>query len=257
MEKVLGYSEQPTQELSDKATGTLLELGRQHTGCQNTELVFPAGVTNALVTACKAKGVSVSAGVHAAYIKAIEKYADANSKLSEYVTATQFNLRPYLPAPYDSSKYAASVYYTPLPYKTKLPASYWDIARSLHEYYQNSFKGRPEMLELKGHFARVLCGAVQTPEFLANPVPKDALVSSLGVVERHLQRDYGSAIKVKNLKIGVDVVMGMSMFFFYTFQDQLRLVYSFNDGFEKPEDIQRYLEEIKAILSQELLAEGH
>ncbi|KAK5625954.1 hypothetical protein RRF57_001670 [Xylaria bambusicola] len=270
MEKVLGYPEQPTQELNDKATaifmswagsipgiGPVSQLGAATSGnCHNTELVFPTDVTSALVTACKSKGVSVSAAIHAAYIKAIEKYADPNSKLSEYVTATQFNLRPYLPAPYNSSKYAASVYYTPLPYKINLPTSYWDIVRSLTEYYATSFKDHPEMLKLKGHFVRVLCGAVQTPEFLAQPVPKDALVSSLGIAERHLQREYGNAIKVKDLKFGVDVVMGMSMFFFYTFRDQLRLVYSFNDGFEKPEDIQKYLEEIKAILEEELLIEA-
>ncbi|KAI0908881.1 hypothetical protein F4824DRAFT_482422 [Ustulina deusta] len=268
MEKLLGYPEQPTQELNDKATtlfmswagsipgiGPVSQLGAAPSGrCQNTELVFPEDVTNALVTACKGKGVSVSAAVHAAYIKAIEKHADPNSKLSEYVTATQFNLRPYLPEPYNSSKSAVSVYYTPLPYKTDLPASFWDIARSLHEYYQTSFKGNPEALELKGHFTRVLCGAVQTPEFLASPVPKDALVSSLGIAERYLQREYGGGIKVTDLKVGVDVVMGMSMFFFYTFLGRLRLVYSFNDGFEKPEDILRYLEEVQVILTQELLA---
>ncbi|RYC54357.1 hypothetical protein CHU98_g11853 [Xylaria longipes] len=268
MEKLLGYPEQPTQELNDKATalfmswagsipgiGPVSQLGAAPSGrCQNTELIFPADITNALVTACKSKGVSVSAAVHAAYIKAIEKYADLNSKLSEYVTATQFNLRQYLPEPYNSSKYAVSVYYSPLPYKTDVPASYWDIAKSLHGYYQASFKGNPEALELKGPFTRVLCGAVQTPEFLASPVPKDALVSSLGIAERYLQREYGSGIKVADLKVGVDVVMGMSMFLFYTFQDRLRLVYSFNDGFEKAEDIQRYLEEVQAVLTQELLA---
>jgi hypothetical protein len=36
---------------------------------------------------------------------------------------------------------------------------------------------------------------------------------------------------------GPDVVIGMKFFFLCAFQDQLRLVYSFNDGFEKPEDI--------------------
>ncbi|KAI1429338.1 hypothetical protein F5Y12DRAFT_797586 [Xylaria sp. FL1777] len=267
MEKVLGYPEKPTQELNDKATalfmgwatsipgiGPVSQLGVAPSGrCQNTELVFPADVTNALVRACKGKGVSVTAAVHAAYIKAIEKHADPNSKLSEYVTANQFNLRPYLPEPYNSSKYAVSVYYSPVPYKADLPASYWDLARSLHEYYQTSFKGNPEALELKGHMARVMCGAVQTPEFLASPIPKDALVSSLGITERYMQREYGSGIKVKDLKVGVDIVMGMSMFFLYTFQDQLRLVYCFNDGFEKAEDIQKYLDEVQAVLTQELL----
>ncbi|KAI1439038.1 hypothetical protein GGR50DRAFT_690804 [Xylaria sp. CBS 124048] len=268
MEKTLGYAEQPTQDMQDKSLslfmdwagsipgiGPVSQVGVAASGkCQNTELVVPADVTSALVMACKAKGVSVSAAIHAAYIKAIEKYADRKSKLSEYVTASQFNLRPFLPEPFNSSKYAVSVYYTPLPFKAQLPASFGDLAKSLHEYYQTSFKGKPEMLELKGHFTRVLCGAVQTPEFLASPVSRDALVSSLGIAERYMQREYGNGIKVKDFKLGVDVVLGMSMFFFYTFQDQLRLVYCFNDGFEKPADIRMYVEEIMAILKQELLA---
>ncbi|KAK7740881.1 hypothetical protein SLS62_010939 [Diatrype stigma] len=267
MEKILGYAEQPTQEQSKKATalfmswagsipgiGPVSQLGAAASGqCQNPELVFAADTTKALVAACKERGITVTAAVHAAYIQAIAKYADPESKLSEYVTASQFNLRSYLPEPYNSSQYAASVYYTPLPYKTNLPASFSDLARSLTEYYRTAFRGNAEALELKGHFTRVLCGAVQTPEFLASPVPKDALVSSLGIGEKYLQREYGSGIKIKDLKVGVDVVLGMSMFFLYTFRDNLRLVYSFNDGFEKMEDIQKYLREIQAILIQELL----
>lgn len=267
METILGYAEQPTQEQSEKATalfmswagsipgiGPVSQLGTAASGrCQNPELVFSTDATKALVAACKAKGITVTAAVHAAYIQAIAKHADPQSKLSEYVTASQFNLRSYLPEPYNSSQYAASVYYTPLPYKTGLPASFSDLAKSLTEYYRTSFQGNTEALELKGHFTRVLCGAVQTPEFLASPVPKDALVSSLGIGERYLQREYGSGIKIQDLKVGVDVVLGMSMFFFYTFHDKLRLVYSFNDGFEKMEDIQKYLKEVQAILVQELL----
>jgi len=268
MEDVLGYPEQPTKEMQDEATalfmswagsmpgiGPVSQLGVAPSGkCQNTELVFDEETSKALFAACKSKGVSVTSAAHAAYVGAISKYADPNSKLSEYVSANQFNLRQYLPAPYNSSKYAVSVYYTPLPYKTNLPASFWNVAKSLHEYYQTSFKDKPEMLELKGHFTKILCGAVQTPEFLASPISKDSLVSSLGVAEQYVQREYGSGIRVKDLSVAVDVVMGMSMFFIYTFRDQFRLVYSFNDGFEKPEDIRKYLDEVKAILHKELLA---
>lgn len=265
MEKVLGFAEQPTQEQSEKATalfmswagsipgiGPVSQLGTAASGqCRNPELVFATDTTKALIAACKEKGITVTAAVHAAYIQAVAKHADPQSKLSDYVTASQFNLRSYLPEPYNSSQYAASVYYTPLPYKANLPASFSDLAKSLTEYYRTSFQGNAEALELKGHFTRVLCGAVQTPEFLASPVPKDALVSSLGVGERYLQREYGSGFKILDLKIGVDVVLGMSMFFFYTFYDKLRLVYSFNDGFEKIEDIQKYLKEVQAILVEE------
>ncbi|KAI1383633.1 uncharacterized protein F4822DRAFT_421238 [Hypoxylon trugodes] len=268
IEETLGHPEQPTQEQSDKATalfmtwagsvpgiGPVSKLGAVPSGkCKNTELVFPTKTTEAIIKACKDKNITVTSAVHAAYITTITKHADPNSKLTEYVTANQFNLRPYLPAPYNSSKYAVSVYYTPLPYKIATPASFWDIAKSLQEYYQTSFKGKPETLELVGYFTRVLCGAVQTPEFLANPISKDALISSLGIAERFMQQEYGNGIKVKDIKMGVDVVMGMSMYFFYTFRDQLRLVYSFNDAYEEPEKIQKYLEDIQSTLIEELLA---
>ncbi|KAI1120145.1 hypothetical protein F5Y10DRAFT_283518 [Nemania abortiva] len=259
MEQALGYPEQTTQEMSEKAKalfagltsggpgiGLVSQSGVAPSGnCQNAELVLPVATTDALVAACKSKGVTVTAAVHAAYIGAIVKHVDPNSNASQYVTANQFNLRSFLPEPYSSSKYAASVYYTPFPYRADLPASYWDLAKSLHKYYQTSFKGNPKALGLNEPLTRDLCRDVQTPEFLdeflERPVPKDALVSSLGVAERY------------DLTIGVDVVIGMSMFFF-TFRDQLRLMYSFNDGFEKREDIQQYLEEVKSILIRELLA---
>ncbi|KAI0172854.1 hypothetical protein GGR52DRAFT_580507 [Hypoxylon sp. FL1284] len=267
LEEVFGYPKEPTQEQSGKATallaswfdnmpgiGLVSQLGTAASGrCQNPELVFPAETTEAIVKACKERGVSVSAAVQAAYVGAVARHADPKSKLGEYVTLTNIDLRSYLPEPYNSSQYAVSVYYTALPYRTNLPASYLDLAKSLHEFYRTAIKGNAEALELNGHYARHICNFSQTPEYLTSSPPKDALNSSLGVVERYVQREYGSRIRVKDFKIGIDVVMGPSLFYFYTFQDQLRLVYCFNDGFEKAEDIQTYLEEVRSILIEELL----
>lgn len=267
MEEVLGFPEQLTPEKTQKATelfmdyavnnpgiGPVSQLGAAPSGkCKHTELVFPTKTTEALVKACENRGISVTAAIHAAYIQAITKHADPNSNLSKYNTATSINLRSYLPKPYNSAKYGVSVFYTPLPYKINLPVSFEDAVLSLNEFYRNSFKSNPELLELKGTFMRVLCGAAQSPEFLAAPPSKDALVSSLGVIERYMQREYCTGIKVEEFKMGADIVMGMSMFFFYTFHDSLRLVYSFNDGFEDPQKIQMYLEEVQSVLVQKLL----
>ncbi|KAI2606534.1 uncharacterized protein GGS25DRAFT_501714 [Hypoxylon fragiforme] len=260
IEEVLGFSEQPTQTQSKEAVdlfmswagsipgiGPTSRVGAAPSGrCQSKEMTFPAKTTEALIKACKNKNITVTAAVHAAYVGAIIKHADPKSKLGEYVTANMFNLRPYLPEPYNEC--AVSVYFTPLPYKIDLPASYSVIAKSLQDHYDTSFKNNPQALELNGHFTRTLCKAVQSPEFLANPIPRDALVSSLGIAERYVQREYGRGIQVDDIKISVDVVLGMSMFFLYTFRGQLRLVYSFNDGFEDAKDIQMYLDEVKSIL---------
>ncbi|KAM0413323.1 hypothetical protein ACHAPD_008419 [Fusarium lateritium] len=92
---------------------------------------------------------------------------------------------------------------------------------------------------------------VSSLEFLKAPAPKDALVSSLGIVENFINREYAYNIKVKGFKFGADIVLGMSILFFYTFQGRLRLVYSFNDGFEKAEDIKIYSERMERRLIEE------
>ncbi len=216
-------------------------------------MTFPPKTTQAIVQACKENGVTVTSAVHAAYIAALVKHASPDSKMSEYVGMNQFNLRPYLPEPYSTSAYAAAVYYTPFPYTISLPSSFWDTARLLDRHYRTAIKEHPERLELKDHYMRTMNEIMQTPEFLTSPVPRDALVSSLGIAERHLQREYGNGIKVRNMSLGVDIVLGMSMLFLYTFQDQLRLVYSFNDAYEDPSHIQSYLEEVQRVLVEELL----
>ncbi|KFH40344.1 hypothetical protein ACRE_089880 [Hapsidospora chrysogenum ATCC 11550] len=268
MGDILGFPDEATQDKNDKANeilmswlsnipgvGPVSKVGSAPAGkCQNIEMVLPAKTTTALIRACKEKGVTVTSAVHAAYIAAMAKHASPDSKTSEYVSMTQFNLRPYLPEPYGSASKAVSVFYTPFPYRIGLPVSFWDSARSLHGYYKTTFKSNPELLELKDLYMRTVCSVIQTPEFLTSPVPRDALFSSLGIAERYMQREYGSKVKVRDMQMSVDVVLGMSMVFLYTFQDQLRLVYNFNDGYEEPKDIQTYLDEVQKILFEELLA---
>ncbi|KAI9929402.1 hypothetical protein ASPWEDRAFT_134859 [Aspergillus wentii DTO 134E9] len=267
LEEALGYSEPSTEEQKEKAKARLMEyagnipgigpvskLGSAPSGRrQNAELLFSKETTAAIIAACKEKGITVTSAVHAAYVQTMMRYADPKSKLSKYVTANLFNLRCHLPAPYNSSQHAVSVYYTPQPFYLALPSSFWHTAQVLNKYYKTTFRDNRELLELNGPFTRALCDVAQTPEFLASPPPKDALVSSLGIAEKHVQRTYGRTVTVKDLKVGVDVVLGMSMMFLYTFQDQLRLVYCFNEGFEETPNIQTYLNEIRTVLEEELL----
>ncbi|KAF9774676.1 hypothetical protein IL306_007289 [Fusarium sp. DS 682] len=236
------------------AIGPVSKLGATPSGnSRNAELVFPPETTAFLVKACQHKGITVTSAIRAAYVRALMEHADPESDQTRYTPMNQFNLRPYLPALYNSSEYAASVYCAPHPHIIDLPASYWDIVTSFTKYYKIIFKQDPGLLEVTGHFKHGMQDFVSSPEFLTAPAPKDALVSSLGIVENYISREYGENIKVKDFKFGADIVLGMSMLFFYTFQNKLRLVYSFNDGFEKPEDKIMYLRKVQRILIRELL----
>ncbi|KAL5044634.1 hypothetical protein BDW71DRAFT_209013 [Aspergillus fruticulosus] len=163
---------------------------------------------------------------------------------------TNQQFRGYFNKPYDSAHYAASVWYSPLPFHLDLPASFWDIARALNEFYRTSFRDDPALRLTTPYYNRFMETLAGSPEYQSTPIPLDALPSSLGIIERYVQREYSSTATVRDLMVGVDVVLGMSMFFIPTFREKLQIVYSFNDGYEDPADIDRYLEGIRTVLEE-------
>jgi hypothetical protein len=266
LEHIMGFSKAPSQEICERAEKLVTDwasnvpaIGVPNTAGETpskqprrTQLVFPKQTTGDLIKACKEKGVTVTSAIHAAHILSTVKYADPNTKQSEYRSICQFNLRDFLPVPYNSPDYAVSIYYSPLPYNIDLPASFWDLAYDLDKYYKTAFKEHPEMLEVKCEMTRVIHKAFQTPEVQNAPIPKDPLISSMGIVERFVQRNYGENTTVNDISFGTECILGMASLYIYTFRDQLRMVYSFNDGFQDPKDIQTYLQEILNVLAKEL-----
>lgn len=240
--------------------------------CQAMEYVFDEDTTTALIKACKARGITVTSAVHAAYIAILREYADPRqSNTARYTSPAEFNLRGYLEEPYCGV--AAANYYIPLPFTMELTREklqsgdddgggggggdgwFEETAAVLNRYYRSTIKENPEILELQGCFTRALEQCVKTPEYQGAPIPTDALVSSLGVVENHLQRSYGDGdeVVVKDWKLACDVVLGMSGFHFYTFRGKLRFVYQFNEAYQDPKDIRMYLEGVDRVLKRELL----
>ncbi|KAL3497005.1 hypothetical protein BJX62DRAFT_221542 [Aspergillus germanicus] len=246
--EVLGVPDKPTPEQTENVTSLLMgyatkvpgicpvsKVNRAPAGtCRNTRLTFPPQTTEAIV-------------------QTLTKLADTSTPSSHYVTSASFDLRRYLPKPYDSAQYAASVWYSPLPFHVSLPASFWDTASALSKFYRTSFRDDAALRLTTPHYNRFMETVAGSPEYQQTPIPHDALPSSLGVVERYVQRDYGGTVTVRDLTVGVDVVLGMSMFFISTFRDKLQAVYSFNDGYEEPADVDRCLEGIRTVLIEELL----
>ena len=64
-----------------------------------------------------------------------------DSRLSHYAPFTLFNLRPYLPEPYNTSNYALSLYLTCLPFYIKHPSTFWDLRQSPQHALQDDVSG--------------------------------------------------------------------------------------------------------------------
>ncbi|KAL2842928.1 hypothetical protein BJY01DRAFT_216261 [Aspergillus pseudoustus] len=268
LDEALGYTGPPTAKQTQDASamlttyaqslpsiGLVSAIGKAPaTDCHNTEHTFSRETTGSIIAACKEKQISVTSAIQAAWVLMLVKHADPSSNRSRYTTANEYNLRPYLPSPHNAPTSAVGVYYAPIPFTIELPAPYMEIAQALNSNYQSTLKDNPETVNLTGHYCHLVAAMAKSPEFKAAPVSTDGLVSSLGVIEKYLRREYGGdAVKVKDFMLGLDVVLGMSAFFMYTFYDQLRLVYSFNDGYESPEKVRHYLEDVERILCEELL----
>lgn len=228
---------------------------------QRREFEFPEHTTIAIVQACRRNGYSVTAAVHAAFALTVVKHADPTqlTEKSKYVTVNSFNLRPHLPEPYNSSQYAAALYYSIWPLILHRPENFKGVVHAIDEKYKTTFNGTPENVALCGSVTNGLCEIVKTPEFWAALPARDALVSSLGVIERYLQQSYASTdnskrVIVEDFKLGTEVVLGHSMCFLYTFRNRLRVVFSFNESYEAESDIQIYLEDVQKILLSELVA---
>ncbi|KAL3443122.1 hypothetical protein BJX65DRAFT_298500 [Aspergillus insuetus] len=230
-DEALAYTGSPTAKQSLDTTAMITgylqslpgiglpsEIGKAPAGaCRNREHIFSKDTTADIIAACMEKKVSVTSAVHAAYVCAV------------------------------------AVYYVRIPFTMDLPSSYRAIARALHEHYQTTLKGSPQTVALTPHYCHSISALAKTEQFKFAPPVTDGFLSSLGVVEKHLHREYGETVKVTDFKLGLDVVFGTSGFLFYTFDEQLRFVYSFNDGYENPEKVREYLEDVYRILREELL----
>ncbi|RYO81923.1 hypothetical protein DL766_009843 [Monosporascus sp. MC13-8B] len=81
-------------------------------GTRSAALTFSPAITKKIVAACKARGVSVTAAAHASVAGANYALADAAARDKHYTSTIRFALRPYLPEPYSTPAFAASLYTT-------------------------------------------------------------------------------------------------------------------------------------------------
>ncbi|PWY73222.1 hypothetical protein BO94DRAFT_525261 [Aspergillus sclerotioniger CBS 115572] len=269
IQSALNNNDPPTQEETNLATamalhyvshlpglGMVSKAGTVAPGkCQHIEHRFSPDLTHAIVRGCKRRNISVTSAVHAAYIMVLMKHAaDPSSNTSHYYASVNtFNLRGDLPERYRGK--AAANYLVNLPFWVELPVGFSEVAGELNRSYRNDSRG---MLGLVGAYNAGLARMLKTPEAQGMKVPTDAFVSSLGVVEKYISREYGGGagvVTVKDFTFTVDAVLGMNMLHVSSFRDQLRLVYCFNDGYEEVDMIRGYLDDMERVLRVEVLGE--
>ncbi|KAI0965756.1 hypothetical protein F4678DRAFT_484733 [Xylaria arbuscula] len=212
--------------------------------------IFGPATTERIIAACKGKGVSVTAAVHASVAGANYALANEEDKNKHYTSTVRFALRPYLPEPYSTPTYAASLYTTGWMKRVE-PGSSW--TERLDQYQSEYKKGiTREFLDSHREYAAQLDEMIQNlSQSERGEHPSDVDISSIGVAERLIRQSYGTpeaGFDVTAVSVGVEILSRQAVTFVWTFRGQLNLSVVYNESYHSTEQMDRFVSQVKTHL---------
>jgi 15-O-acetyltransferase Tri3 len=210
--------------------------------------------TNTVVQACKAQKLSVTAAVHASIAGANYALAAPTDQNKHYTSTIRYSFRPSLPKPYSGREYATTIFTTGWMIPVAAETSWAERAKIYHDEYRKGLS--PEFISAHREYAIGLCNLVQSLPAGA-PSPTDVDISSLGDVERILDREKGTAergIRVDRVSGGLVMMNRQCVCHVWTFRGQLCLNLVYNEAFYEKTTMNAFLENVKGALLQKLAA---
>ncbi|KAI1452158.1 hypothetical protein F4805DRAFT_471059 [Annulohypoxylon moriforme] len=235
------------------------------TGTRSAVLTFSPATTAKIVETCKARGISVTAAVHASVGGANYALADPDldsatcgrgQEKRHYASTIRFALRPHLAEPYCAAAGAAGLYTTGWMKRVEAGMTWGKRAGEFQGEYRKGVTR--DFLDAHREYA------VQLGELLRGlgkngskdvkgevGPPSDVDISSIGIVEKIVKRFYGSAeagFEVRAVSIGVEILSRQGVTFVWTFRDQLNLNVAYNEAFHSAEQMSRFVNMVKSQL---------
>ncbi|GKZ16802.1 hypothetical protein AbraIFM66951_006291 [Aspergillus brasiliensis] len=259
----------PTDEqkaIAREAVGTFAHtqgaIGILYTGDATTapactraaELTFTPATTAAALAAAKARGLGITAATHASIAAVNFRHAipEHRDQRRHYTSTIRYALRPYLPEPYSGPAGAATLFTTGWMYRVDPSDTWEEMARKYHAEYRKGIS--KEYVQAHGEYATMLVELLRNMPAPAEP-PSDVDISSLGVLEKYLQREYGSpesGFSIVSAGLGLEMLSRQGVVYVWTFRDQLTLRVVFNEAFHTEEQMGEFLGDVKADLLREL-----
>ncbi|KXG47540.1 uncharacterized protein PGRI_014100 [Penicillium griseofulvum] len=221
-------------------------------GTRASELKFSPATTSAAVSAAKARGVGITAAVHASLAAANFRHAIAEHQGRHYTSTIKQSLRPYLPEPYSTPAAAAGLYTSGWLVRVDPSGTWEENARIYQKEYEKGISS--EYLQAHREYASTLVEVMKTLPTPTEP-PSDIDISSMGIMEKYLEREYGTperGFSITHAGVGVEIISRQGVVFVWTFRDQLTLRLVCNEAFHTPEQMAEFLRDIQADLLDQL-----
>lgn len=228
--------------------------------------------TAAIITECQKRGISVNSALHTSLIRITSRFVQ-HSAAQAYTSILYINMRPHLPSPASDLGASSLVAVLPLAVRDILPgisdkpAKDWEtlsaelnsIYRSVPEKkYQPKDGSSPQsVIDINGRLTRDVLAVFSSSPPPEMPEVRPFDYSSIGLVEKYLQRDYvvedaKSRIEVLNVWKASIVATPSALCHGYTFRDRLVISVAYNDGYFDREFMRKILQDILTDIFQNM-----
>lgn len=221
--------------------------------------------TAAIVAACKARGIKVTSAVHAAIVQTTAAHQQ-HPLAKHYCITTAVDMRRRLPGGIrgDGPELAAGMFISPGLVFIEEPEAecgkaFDSFAREFDATYGADMSrlydaGNGEKVSIAqatAPFARRIVPLLQMPQPEGMPPQNAPHLSSIGVIETWLKREYivngekGSNITVEDVWLGGEMITPALCNHVWTWRDQLTLAAVFNTAFYEESFVKQVMENVK------------
>ncbi|PWY94527.1 hypothetical protein BO94DRAFT_484642 [Aspergillus sclerotioniger CBS 115572] len=222
-------------------------------GTRAAELTFSPTLTFAVVAAAKARGVGITAAVHASLAAVNFRRAITGR---HYTSTIKHSLRPYLPEPYSTPAVAAALFTSGWLARVDASNTWEENARKFRAEYQKGISS--DYIQAHREYASTLVEVLRNLPTPAEP-PSDIDMSSMGIMEQYLQREYGTperGFSIMYAGVGVEMLSRQGVVYVWTFRDRLTMRLVYNEAYHTEKQMMEILNDVRVDLLKELHVEG-
>ena len=214
------------------------------------DYAFSTKESSQIIKASKASGLTPFHVFQTASMMATYKLSE--NKDRKYATFGIFGLRKHCTEPVKSDPTSISIIGWPVVYEPPYE-SFSDLSTQVKSFY-TGFAADPRLLYgLKPHWE--MMKVAMSPEAPKPPPASDPMISSVGVVDPLLQRDYVGErdVVVKDFWMATNVMTPNPAVHLWTWQNVLRYAVSYNEMHYDEADVEHFVDVVVDIVRKELL----
>ncbi|KAL4962418.1 uncharacterized protein BDV14DRAFT_191539 [Aspergillus stella-maris] len=208
--------------------------------------------------ACRDKGLSLSAAIHASAVAATVAL-NPTSPAEKYTSWAIFDIRKYCPAPYNGAIHGPSLRMIGLPVSVEARSPWLDLVNHMQPIYKQDWSpDDSDMIYTRVPFVEKAVAAMNAQAEAASATqapmpPSEPYIINLGIVDEYIKQQYGG-VRVRDVKLGVQELSQQLLVHCWSWMGGLVVSASYNEAYYERVDVEGFLEELKESLGENLLA---